>query len=124
MSTAASTATRSSGASLSGSGPFFRSCSSRVLVSCSYVADVYTELILRFARSINPAATGLFKAKLSPWAKGGPGKKAAPKEDAKPEEPEEIDVAPKKLEWIMTPELKMAVVRPRLLLRVDDVAWL
>ncbi|TNY21438.1 Choline/Carnitine o-acyltransferase-domain-containing protein [Rhodotorula diobovata] len=74
-----------------------------------YVADVYTELILRFARSINPAATGLFKAKLSPWAKGGPGKKAAPKEDAKPEEPEEIDVAPKKLEWIMTPELKMAV---------------
>ncbi|GAA5897769.1 hypothetical protein JCM8208_000256 [Rhodotorula glutinis] len=74
-----------------------------------YVADVYTELILRFARSINPAAAGLFKAKLSPWAKGGPGKKAAPADAIKDGEPEEIDVAPKKLEWIMTPELKMAV---------------
>ncbi|BGP44013.1 carnitine O-acetyltransferase yat1 [Rhodotorula kratochvilovae] len=75
-----------------------------------YVADVYTELILRFARSINSAATTLFKAKVSPWAKGGPGSKAPPAPaDVKGEEPEEIDTAPKKLEWIMTPELKMAV---------------
>ncbi|GAA6002053.1 choline/carnitine O-acyltransferase [Rhodotorula paludigena] len=70
-----------------------------------YVADVYTELILRFARSINSAAGTLFKAKVSPWAKGGPGKKVEPQG----EEPEEIDIAPKKLEWVMTPELKMAV---------------
>ncbi|GAA5978687.1 hypothetical protein JCM5350_002482 [Sporobolomyces pararoseus] len=70
-----------------------------------FVADVYTELILRFARSINSASGTLFKAKLSPWAKGGPGKKAAPEGET----PEEPDTEPKKLEWIMTPELKQAV---------------
>ncbi|GAA6063319.1 hypothetical protein JCM10212_005487 [Sporobolomyces blumeae] len=70
-----------------------------------YVADVYTELILRFARSINSASGTLFKAKLSPWAKGGPGKKTAPEGEV----PEELDTEPKKLEWIMTPELKLAV---------------
>jgi len=73
----------------------------------SFVADVYTELILRFARSINSASGTLFKAKLSPWAKGGPGKKAAPEGEI----PEEPDTEPKKLDWIMTPELKLAVVR-------------
>ncbi|GAA5828545.1 hypothetical protein JCM11251_000843 [Rhodosporidiobolus azoricus] len=71
-----------------------------------YVADVYTELILRFARSINSASGTLFKAKLSPWAKGGPGKKGGVGEG---EEPEEVDIEPKKLEWVMTPELKLAV---------------
>ncbi|GAA6035441.1 hypothetical protein JCM8097_000256 [Rhodosporidiobolus ruineniae] len=70
-----------------------------------YVADVYTELILRFARSINSASGTLFKAKLSPWAKGGPGKKAVSPEEA----PEDIDSEPKKLDWVMTPELKLAV---------------
>ncbi|GAA5851677.1 hypothetical protein JCM5353_007307 [Sporobolomyces roseus] len=70
-----------------------------------FVADVYTELILRFARSINSASGTLFKAKLSPWAKGGPGKKAAPEGEV----PEEPDTEPKKLDWIMTPELKLAV---------------
>jgi hypothetical protein len=41
---------------------------------------------------------------MSPWATGG-AKKAITNEI-----PEEIDTAPKKLEWIMTPELKLAVV--------------
>ncbi|GAA5822601.1 hypothetical protein JCM3770_000614 [Rhodotorula araucariae] len=72
-----------------------------------YVADVYTELILRFARSINSAASTLFKAQVSPWAKGGPGSKIP--HGAEGEKPEVIDTAPKKLEWIMTPELKLAV---------------
>lgn len=44
---------------------------------------------------------------MSPWAKGGPRKAPGA---GNTEEPEEIDTAPKKLEWIMTPELKMAVV--------------
>lgn len=73
-----------------------------------FVADVYTELILRFAKSINSASATLFKAKMSPWATGA-GKKASV--GGTPEEREEIDTAPKKLEWIMTPELKLAVVR-------------
>lgn len=77
-------------------------------LSCdSYVADVYTELILRFARSIKSGAGTLFKARLSPWATGGPGKKTA----VEGEEPEVIDTEPKKLEWSMSHELKMAVVR-------------
>ncbi|GAA5863841.1 hypothetical protein JCM8547_006081 [Rhodosporidiobolus lusitaniae] len=75
-----------------------------------YVADVYTELILRFARSINSASGTLFKAKLSPWAKGGPGKKKAAAGGGEGgAQPEEIDTEPKKLEWVMTSELKMAV---------------
>lgn len=41
---------------------------------------------------------------MSPWATGG-AKKAITNET-----PEEIDTAPKKLEWSMTPELKLAVV--------------
>ncbi|KAK4047276.1 carnitine O-acetyltransferase yat1 [Microbotryomycetes sp. JL221] len=75
-----------------------------------FVADVYTELILRFAKSINSASTTLFKAKTSPWAKGA-GKRAGNDENA--EEPEDVDTEshqdPKKLEWVMTPELKVAV---------------
>lgn len=73
-----------------------------------FVADVYTELILRFAKSINSASSTLFKAKISPYAKGAA--KKPPGKDSIAEEAEELDTAPKKLEWIMTPELKMAVV--------------
>lgn len=54
-----------------------------------FVADVYTELILRFAKTINSASSTLFKAKLSPWAVGGP--KKAPGGSKESEEPEEID---------------------------------
>ncbi|KAI5475688.1 carnitine O-acetyltransferase [Pseudohyphozyma bogoriensis] len=72
-----------------------------------YVADVYTELILRFAKSINSQSSTLFKAKISPWATGAGAAKPGAKGEE--EEREEIDTAPKKLEWIMTPELKMAV---------------
>ncbi|KDE03214.1 carnitine O-acetyltransferase [Microbotryum lychnidis-dioicae p1A1 Lamole] len=72
-----------------------------------FVADVYTELILRFAKSINSASSTLFKAKVSPWATGG-GKKL-PAKGQSDEAPEDIDTAPKKLEWVMTPDLKVAV---------------
>jgi carnitine O-acetyltransferase len=70
-----------------------------------FVGDVYTELILRFARSISSAATTLFTAKMSPWAKGGGGSKEA----ADGEEEEEIDVTPKKLEWQLTNEIRLGV---------------
>lgn len=43
---------------------------------------------------------------MSPFATGITRKSA----DVANEEEEEIDTAPKKLEWIMTAELKMAVV--------------
>ena len=61
-----------------------------------YAGDVYTELILRFAKSINSNATTLFKAKISPWATGA-GKKANGSADTSSEKPEEIDTEPKKL---------------------------
>jgi len=74
-----------------------------------FVADVYTNLILLFAKSINSHAGTLFKAKISPYATGG-GKKAPTKGDAIEEEAEEeVDTTPKKLDWNMTPELKMGV---------------
>ena len=83
----------------------------------SFVADVYTELILRFAKSINSGSATLFKAKISPWATGA-AKKAPGAKDSVVEEPEDIDTAPKKLEWVMTNELKMAVVRLTPMLQV------
>ena len=83
-----------------------------------YVADVYTELILRFAKTINSASATLFKAKTSPWATGASKKAGA----VQTEEPEEIDTAPKKLEWTMTSDLKMAVVGPLVLVECWDDA--
>lgn len=76
-----------------------------------YAGDIYTELILRFAKSINNNATTLFKAKLSPYATGA-GKKAngnSSKENEQEEEHEELDTEPKKLEWHLTPELRTGI---------------
>lgn len=70
---------------------------------------MYTELILRFAKSINSNATTLFKAKISPWATGA-GKKAPTSANGSPqEEPEELDTQPKKLEWNLIPELRTGI---------------
>ena len=75
-----------------------------------YAGDIYTELILRFAKSINNHATTLFKAKLSPHATGA-GKKANGngKPSSNEEEEEELDTEPKKLEWNLTPELRTGI---------------
>ena len=65
----------------------------------------------------------MFRAKLSPWAKGGRGNKPAEANGkAADEEEEELDVVPcvlssrvvadvtrKKLEWELTPEVKLGV---------------
>jgi len=65
-----------------------------------FVADIYTELIMRFAKSINSATKSLFEAKTSPWARGGGGK---PSEKEKEQQERFADAqaatAPKKLEW-------------------------
>lgn len=71
-----------------------------------FVSDIYCDLILRFAKTINSGSVTLFKAKMSPWAKGAARKPGVPIEEPQ----EELEVEPKKLEWIMTPELKLAVV--------------
>lgn len=68
-----------------------------------YAADIYTELVLLFAKSINPSTPSLFKARPSPFAKGS-------KTPREPNDVEyEVDTNPKKLEWRLTPELRMGV---------------
>ncbi|KAK0567118.1 carnitine O-acetyltransferase yat1 [Tilletia horrida] len=85
-----------------------------------FVADIYTELIMRFAKSINSATQSLFKAKTSPYAKGIGGKRppifdAPPKKsqddehDEEEELPPEFDTTPRKLEWDLNPELRDAI---------------
>lgn len=68
-----------------------------------YAADVFTELVLLFAKSINPSTPSLFKAKMSPFAKNS-------KTPREPDDVEtEADTKPKKLEWALTPDLKQGV---------------
>ncbi|KAL7421318.1 carnitine O-acetyltransferase yat1 [Cryptotrichosporon argae] len=55
-----------------------------------YAADVYTELVLLYAKTINPSTPSLFKVK--------PPSKPQPGTDA-----------PKKLEWRLTPDLRAGV---------------
>lgn len=69
-----------------------------------YAADIYTELVLLFAKSINPSTPSLFKAKLSPFAKGS----KTPREADDTIE-WEYDTSPKKLDWRLTRDLKLGV---------------
>ncbi|WVQ83878.1 hypothetical protein IAT38_006022 [Cryptococcus sp. DSM 104549] len=66
-----------------------------------YAADVYTELVLLFAKTINPSTPSLFQAKLSPFAKSTKGPPPTPED--------EIDTTPKKLEWKLTPDLAAGI---------------
>jgi len=68
-----------------------------------YAADIYTELVLLYAKSINPSTPSLFKAKLSPFAKGSKTPREADDIEC------EADTNPKKLVWRLTPNLKAGV---------------
>ncbi|KAG6855500.1 hypothetical protein H0H87_001987 [Tephrocybe sp. NHM501043] len=72
-----------------------------------FAADIFTEGLMLLARSINPSAPTLFHATLSPYAKAyklkGPGRVASPTNGYT------IDTTPKKLEWKMSPELRVGV---------------
>ncbi|GHJ84737.1 hypothetical protein NliqN6_1139 [Naganishia liquefaciens] len=70
-----------------------------------YAADVYTELVLLFAKSINPATPSFFKAKLSPYSKSY---KAKPGETV-PEATEEWETMPRRLQWKLTPEIRAGI---------------
>lgn len=73
-----------------------------------FAADIYTELIMRFAKSINSATKSLFQAKTSPFAKGTGMKGLSEADESKKNEVEQ-DTAPKKLEWTLTEEVKAAI---------------
>ncbi|TXT15908.1 hypothetical protein VHUM_00411 [Vanrija humicola] len=68
-----------------------------------YVGDVFTELVLLFAKTINPSTPSLFKAKLSPFAKGSKTPREADDVEC------EADTNPKKLDWRLTPDLRAGV---------------
>lgn len=77
-----------------------------------YAADVFTEGLMLLARSINPSAPTLFKAPLSPYAKSykpKPARAQAQTSTSVEVRREIIDTTPKKLEWKITPELKVGV---------------
>jgi carnitine O-acetyltransferase len=88
-----------------------------------YAADVYTELVLLFAKvsslcrnchsvstevqTINPSTPSLFRARPSPFSKASRSKAKAKAPGSEPDE--EYDTSPKKLEWKLTPELRAGV---------------
>jgi carnitine O-acetyltransferase len=71
-----------------------------------FAADIFTEGLMLLARSINPTAPAMFKAKLSPYAKSPlRGTTNTPP----PPPGYRIDPAPKKLEWALTPDIRAAI---------------
>ncbi|POV99243.1 hypothetical protein PSTT_13917, partial [Puccinia striiformis] len=75
-----------------------------------FVGDVYTELILRFAKSINTNSHTLFKAKPSAWAQSARARKPATTSDqADTMHQEVINTIPKKLEWQLSNSLKASI---------------
>ncbi|KAL0572886.1 carnitine O-acetyltransferase yat1 [Marasmius crinis-equi] len=70
-----------------------------------FAADIFTEGLMLLARSINPSAPTLFHARLSPYAKSY----KPPKGEKKPVPKEAVDTNPKKLDWNLTPELRVGI---------------
>ena len=73
-----------------------------------FAADIFTEGLMLLARSINPTAPTMFKAKLSPYAKSYKALRGATGV-APPTPGYRIDPAPKKLEWVLTPGLRAGI---------------
>lgn len=73
-----------------------------------YVADVYTELIMRFAKSIHSATKSLFHASTSPYAIGA-GKKPDQIDDLDYASDVARNTSPKKLEWSLCKEIRDAI---------------
>ncbi|KAF9518299.1 hypothetical protein BS47DRAFT_1371113 [Hydnum rufescens UP504] len=76
-----------------------------------FAADIFTDNLLLMARSINPKAPTLFKATLSPLSKSGPKTKtvSADSGNVSPEPHHTFNTVPRKLEWNLTPEIKIGI---------------
>ncbi|KAG6834523.1 hypothetical protein H0H93_009151, partial [Arthromyces matolae] len=83
-----------------------------------FAADIFTEGLMLLARSINPTAPTLFHAPLSPHAKAYKPPKSTsasapsssnPNRIASPPHEYKVDTTPKKLEWKMSPGLRVGV---------------
>jgi carnitine O-acetyltransferase len=67
-----------------------------------FAADIFTEGLMLLARSINPSAPTLFHAPLSPYAATSKAKLPAGPRPG-------FSTAPKKLEWVLGPELRAGI---------------
>ncbi|CAO1613709.1 unnamed protein product [Parajaminaea phylloscopi] len=78
-----------------------------------FAGDVYAELILRFAKSINNRTKSLFQATTSPYARGTGKKTSAAAGSGEVDhhriQSVELLTSPKKLEWDLTPALAAAI---------------
>lgn len=74
-----------------------------------FAADVFTDNLLLMARSINPKAPALFKAKLSPLSRSVTKASKADLGNASLETPQTFNTVPRKLEWNLTPEIKIGI---------------
>ncbi|KAJ6630325.1 acyltransferase ChoActase/COT/CPT [Mycena sp. CBHHK59/15] len=74
-----------------------------------FAADIFTEGLMLLARSINPSAPTLFHASLSPRARAykPPRNGGAPL--LRRADPQPIDTTPKKLEWKLSPSLRVGI---------------
>ena len=72
-----------------------------------FVADIYTELILQFAKSINASTKSLFSSKLSPYARGIQAKTGTALPNVSPDLVSRT--SPKKLNWVWSPQVLEAV---------------
>ena len=74
-----------------------------------YAADVYTELVLLFAKTINPSTPSLFRARPSPYSRSAKNKNNTNTKTKDTPDEDDSDTSPKKLEWRLTPDLRAGV---------------
>ncbi|KAI0318910.1 Choline/Carnitine o-acyltransferase-domain-containing protein [Amylostereum chailletii] len=77
----------------------------RIDLPTRFAADIFTECLMLLAKSINPSAPTLFRARLSPHAKSYKPPKGAPPRPPAPAH-ERVDSTPKKLEWALSRDLR------------------
>jgi carnitine O-acetyltransferase len=71
-----------------------------------FAADIFTEGLMLLARAINPSAPTLFHAPLSPHAQSYKPPRSAKTSTT---HAELIETLPKKLEWTLSPELRVGI---------------
>ncbi|WFD07931.1 carnitine O-acetyltransferase [Malassezia vespertilionis] len=90
-------------------GVNFEHCSADGHTVLRFVADIYTELIFQFARSIHPQTGSLFQANASPYARGLSRKKGSAPLDQHLVQETLFCTTPRRLEWAWTDAVKYSV---------------
>ncbi|WFD00742.1 carnitine O-acetyltransferase [Malassezia yamatoensis] len=74
-----------------------------------FVGDIYTELILQFARSINPNTKSLFRAKTSPYVRGLANRNKTQPVNESLMKDIQARTTPKRLEWILDSSMLQSI---------------